>query len=212
MKVLAVSDRVVSHLYTPAVRERLGPVDLIIACGDLPAGYLEFLLTVLDAPLLYVPGNHDPDRYHVPGGTPLDGRQVRVKGLRALGLGGSRRYKPRGRHQYTEGEMHLRLFPHLPALALRRLRRGRGCDLLVTHAPPLGVHDRADPAHRGFLAFRRLIRLARPAWMLHGHCHLHRNLETAETLLGDTRVVNVYPYRLLDVGATGVLAARRKAA
>lgn len=212
MKVLAVSDRVVPHLYTPTVRERLGPVDLIVACGDLPTGYLEFLLTVLDAPLLYVPGNHDPDRYRVPGGTALDGRRVRVKGLRALGLGGSRRYKPRGRHQYTESEMHLRLLPHLPALVLRRLRHGRGCDLLVTHAPPRGVHDRSDPAHQGFLAFRRLLRLARPAWMLHGHCHLHRNLDISETLLGGTRVVNVYPYRLLDLQAPVVQGARRMAA
>ena len=33
--------------------------DLVIGCGDLPFDYLEYLVSRLDVPLLYVPGNHD---------------------------------------------------------------------------------------------------------------------------------------------------------
>ncbi|MGC1286225.1 MAG: metallophosphoesterase, partial [Streptosporangiaceae bacterium] len=41
-----------------------GPVrgaDLILACGDLPFEYLGSLMNALDVPLVFVPGNHDPD-------------------------------------------------------------------------------------------------------------------------------------------------------
>jgi uncharacterized protein len=35
-------------------------IELILGCGDLPYPYLENLLTFLNVPLMYVPGNHDP--------------------------------------------------------------------------------------------------------------------------------------------------------
>jgi predicted phosphodiesterase len=40
---------------------RARSVDLIVACGDLPFDYLGSLMNALDAPLVFVPGNHDPD-------------------------------------------------------------------------------------------------------------------------------------------------------
>ena len=57
--VLAVSDQVAEGLYAD-----LRPVrgaDLILACGDLPFEYLGYLMNALDVPLVFVPGNHDPD-------------------------------------------------------------------------------------------------------------------------------------------------------
>jgi hypothetical protein len=36
-------------------------VDLVVACGDLPFEYLAHLVDGLDVPLVFVPGNHDPD-------------------------------------------------------------------------------------------------------------------------------------------------------
>ena len=35
--------------------------DAIISCGDLPASYLTFLVTMANRPLFYVHGNHDVD-------------------------------------------------------------------------------------------------------------------------------------------------------
>jgi Icc-related predicted phosphoesterase len=198
MKILALSDEEVGIVYSPGVRELFGEVGLIVGCGDLPAHYLEYVVTQLNVPLVYVPGNHDLDDLHIPGGRNIDGAVVRVQGLTIGGLGGSRRYKDEGRHQYTESEMRWRVVQFAPRLGLRRVFRGRGLDLFVTHAPPLGIHDGPDHAHVGFAAFRSFVDAFRPELMLHGHSHAQRNLETTESRLGATRIVNVYPYRLLD--------------
>ncbi len=97
--------------------------DLVVSCGDLPFDYLDFVASAANAPLLYVPGNHDPscrwDSTPVtpsmmyerrwgdppgPKGVNLDGQIVSSHGLTFAGLGGSIRYRP-GPNQYTEGEM-----------------------------------------------------------------------------------------------------------
>ena len=59
VRVLAVSDEVDDALLAdPAV---VRGVQLVLACGDLPFEYLGALMNVLDVPLVFVPGNHDPD-------------------------------------------------------------------------------------------------------------------------------------------------------
>jgi Icc-related predicted phosphoesterase len=201
MKILALSDQVVEPLYGPLLRERYPKIDLILGCGDLPAEYLEYVVSQYNVPLLYVPGNHDPDNYRVPGGQDIDGHAAHVKGLLVAGLGGSRRYKSDGRHQYTEAEMHLRLIPLLPRLVVRRLRRGHGADIFVTHAPPLGVHDAPDLPHIGFQAFAWLIRAFHPRLMVHGHVHVWSVTTATDTVLDGTRVLNVYPARMIELEA-----------
>jgi len=198
MKILALSDEEVGFIYAPGMRESLGDVELIVGCGDLPARYLEYVVTQLNVPLVYVPGNHDPDDLRVPGGRLLDGSVVHVAGFTIGGLGGSRRYKRDGCHQYTESEMQWRVVQLAPRLVGSRLRRGRGLDIFISHSPPLGIHDGADPAHQGFAAFRSFLSAFRPSLMLHGHSHARRNVETMETQFLDTHVLNVYPYRLID--------------
>ena len=199
MRILAVSDEVVGVLESPAVREHFGRVDIVLGCGDLPASYLEYLVTQLNVPLLYVPGNHDPDEFSVPGGQCIDGRVITCLTLRFAGLGGSPRYKSEGRHQYTEAEMDWRAGWLLPRLLPGRIGKGRGMDVLVTHSPPRGIHEGTDHVHRGFRALRSLARFARPRLMVHGHTHILGNLQARETLLDGTRIVNVFPYQLLEL-------------
>lgn len=199
MRILALCDQVVEHVYGPQVREHYPGVDLILGAGDLPPFYLEYVECQYNVPMLYVPGNHDPDRYAVPGGEDVDGRAMRVRDRLVVGFGGSRRYKRDGAHQYTEAEMHLRLAPLLPRLLLRRLRLGHGMDILLTHAPPRGIHDADDLAHTGFQAFRRLIHLARPRLVVHGHVHLWAGQGRRETTLDGTRILNAYPVRLIEL-------------
>jgi predicted phosphodiesterase len=200
VKILALSDQPLEQFQNLASIRRLPKVDLIVGCGDLPPAYLEIVVSLMDVPLLYIPGNHDPDLYRVPGGQALDGQVLAVAGLRIAGLGGSRRYKRDGLHQYTELQMSERALRLLPKLVLSRLANGGRLDVLVTHAPPLGIHDAADPAHQGFAAFRWLIRLTNPRWMLHGHMHVNSNIDVTETRFHACRILNVYPYRLIDVG------------
>ena len=62
MKVLCISDSEEYELYegwTDEEAERLKDVGLILSAGDLGREYLEFLVTMLNVPLLYVRGNHD---------------------------------------------------------------------------------------------------------------------------------------------------------
>jgi Icc-related predicted phosphoesterase len=199
LRILAVSDAVEPSLDSALLRERLGPLDLLVGCGDLPAAYLEGLVTRLNLPAIGVPGNHDPDAFDVPGMVNIDGLLLRVAGVAVLGLGGSRRYKSDGRHQYTEGEMGVRVAALLPLLLMRRVRYGRGVDLVVTHSPPRGVHDGRDLPHIGFAAFHRLLKAARPRLLLHGHTAFNRNLDTGESAVLSTRVINVNPFRIVEL-------------
>ncbi len=206
IKILAVSDQEVERLYGLAMQGHFKDVSLILACGDLPYNYLDFLLDALNVPLYYVPGNHDPVHStsqaaaHVDGGTNLDMRTSRFNGLLLGGLGGCVRYRPDGVNQYTQAEMYVRAARLLLRLAANRLRFGRALDILVTHSPPFGIHDEETQAHRGLKAINLVLRLARPRFHLHGHTHIYRrNLVISDTQLGLTRVLNVYPYKVIEV-------------
>ena len=197
--VLALSDETVPYIYSPSVKERFAEVDFIVGCGDLPAEYLEYVVSLLDKPLYFVPGNHNVDNYRVPGGRSVDGTFVKHNGLLIAGAGGSIRYKNDGRHQYTQRQMYQRILPMLPRILLWRALHGRGLDVFVAHASPRGVQDAPDPAHIGFNAFNALIRFGRPRYFLHGHTHIQRNLEQSITRFGETCVVNVYPQRVIEL-------------
>ena len=96
--------------------------------------------------------------------------------------------------------MARRIWQMTPALMLNRLRYGRALDILVTHAPPRGIHDSDDRAHTGFDAFLPLMRRFRPRYLLHGHSHVYRADVVTRTQYQDTTVLNVYPYRVIDFG------------
>ena len=68
IKILAVTDQVVESLHSANVKDRFGDVDFIISCGDLPYGYLDYLMTILGKPLYYVHGNHDKDHEYTESG------------------------------------------------------------------------------------------------------------------------------------------------
>ena len=150
MRILAIADEVDEALYTDRL-VKLRP-DIVVSCGDLPFEYLEFIVSRLDVPLIYVPGNHDPslhpaDSPWMPLGNQLvgpqgcdsaDGRVVEARGLRIAGLGGSIRYKP-GPNQYSQAEMHWRALNLEFRVRLKRARGGRRLDILLTHAPPFGM-------------------------------------------------------------------------
>jgi Icc-related predicted phosphoesterase len=85
----------------------------------------------------------------------------------------------------------------LPQLTWNRIVHGRALDILVTHSPPLGIHDKRDLAHRGFRIFHWFVRTFRPRYLLHGHIHVYRRDLPRVTKLYDTLVINVYPYRIL---------------
>jgi Icc-related predicted phosphoesterase len=181
------------------LRRRYGDVELIISCGDMPTSYLEFITSILNVPLFYVRGNHD-ERYadDPPGGQNLHRRFVTHRGLTFIGLEGSFNYN-RGDVQYGEVEMMGMVLAMGPGLGLRRWRYGRGVDVLVTHAPARGIHDRPTRAHRGFRALRRFMDWYRPRYLLHGHVHTWDRRDIVRTVYGDTCVMNINPMTVLEI-------------
>jgi len=207
MKILAVSDRVLDKLYSSQVGQLFPDVDLLVGCGDLPFYYLDFLTSALDVPLVYVRGNHDDGPQYaadgriwsdVRGGMDIHGKVVEHKGLILAGLQGSMRYKPYGEYMYTEAEMRMAVGPDGPRLLWNRQRYGRALDILVTHSPPYGIHDRPDLPHTGFKVFLSFLRMFKPRYLLHGHIHVYRQDEIVSSNYGDTTILNVYPYRMID--------------
>ena len=192
MKILAVSDEECRALWDHYVPGRLDNYDLIISSGDLKAEYLSFLVTMARCPVLYVHGNHDTTYENNPpeGCDCIDDALVVYNGIRILGLGGCLWYHP-GEHQYTERQMARRI-----SKLHWKIRRLGGVDIVVTHAPPLGVGDEEDPAHKGFETFLELMELYKPKYLLHGHVHLRYNAYTGqkpqrENHYGNTKVINV---------------------
>jgi hypothetical protein len=217
-KVLAVADEVVDTLWTDRVRRHR--VDLVLAAGDLPFDYLEFLSDALNQPCVFVPGNHDrelrgfrpgrgmwlrdglPDEWPGPAGaTNADGTVVDVAGLRIAGLGGSIRYNG-GPNQWTERQQARRAGKLARTAARRRGHDGREVDVLLTHSPALGVGDADDPAHRGFACLHDAVHRMRPKLLLHGHIHPY-GAQVPDRRIGETLVVNTVGFRILEIEGRG---------
>jgi uncharacterized protein len=209
LAILAVADEVDARLYgDKELRKRTAP-DLILGCGDLPPYYLDYLVSKLDVPLYAVHGNHDAAPplegsagFSGCGADWIGGRGVRVGDLLLAGFDGSLRYN-RGAYQSTQTEMHAAVRRLVPWLLLNKARFGRFLDVLITHAPPKGIHDEADRCHTGFAAFNWLINTFQPRYHLHGHIHLYDRSVPTVTRVGATDIINVYPFRELTLTIPG---------
>lgn len=200
-----MSDEVSPALERALPGERFGKVDLILSCGDLPYDYLEYLVDAFDVPLLYVHGNHDRPveaegrLITAPQGcTSVEDRVVEARGLAVAGLGGSPRYAPRHENQYTEAEMRRRARRVGRKLKWAQWRRGKPLDILLTHAPPRGIHDHTDPAHQGFACLLSLLERHRPRYLIHGHSP-PRPGRSPRTRYGATEVIHVRGHALVEV-------------
>lgn len=230
IRILAVADTEDRALYDDYNSERWAKerVELIVSCGDLRPGYLDFLVSVFNVPCFYVRGNHDIayGDTELGGCVSLHQRVERYKGVTFFGLEGCRWYNG-GPAQYTERQMWWKVFR-----AGRRLGGQGSIDVIVTHGPPricplpekrcLCVRplpgtppanvgqtcyvdperrnwELADVPHRGFECFQKLALKLQPRFFLHGHTHLGYGARPREFQLGQTRVVDCYGHVLLDV-------------
>jgi Icc-related predicted phosphoesterase len=223
MKILCVSDQIDPLVYSSTIKDRFGNVDLVLCAGDLPLDYLDFIISSLNKPLLFVFGNHHvedmkyfkdglPNSAGIWGGMEADfqgsgavhiGSRVRREGgLIVAGLGGSMRYN-RGANQYTNFEMTLEILKLIPALLYNRLFRGRFLDILLTHAPPRGIHDKEDRCHWGFRVFLSFMKFFKPRYLIHGHIHLYDLSDIRVTPYQNTLVINAYSHFIIDVKEIG---------
>jgi Icc-related predicted phosphoesterase len=207
MQFLTVSDEIVPAVYSLNIRERFAGVQCVLACGDLPYYYLEFIITTLAVPCYYVFGNHDRpeqtgagEEVHAPRGCiSLEGRSIYHDGILLAGMGGSIRYNSEAGPQYSEFEQQVRLMSLVPQLLFNRLRYGRYLDIFLTHSPPHGIHNGPDRPHQGFHGFLTFMRMFRPRYLIHGHIHKSYGFsQTTETRYFDTLVINTAGHRLLS--------------
>ncbi len=191
MKILTVADEESRYLWDFYDKSKLADIDLILSAGDLKAEYLEFLVTMSRADVLYVNGNHD--RKEPQGCISVDGSLINYKGLRILGFGGSMRYST-GENQYNEKEMSRRINK-----CRFSIMRSKGFDILLTHAPAANISDMPDLAHRGFECFADLINKYSPKYFIHGHVHKNYGNFVREQKIGATTVINAFERHIIDI-------------
>lgn len=211
MKILCIADQIDPLVYSSSIKTRYKDVDMVLSAGDLPLDYLDFVVSSLNCPLLFVYGNHHLEKYNtfknpalggVAEGLTHIGSTVRVeKGLIIAGLGGSMMYN-RGTNQYTEKQMKREIRRLFPRLLFNRIFRGRWVDILLTHAAPFGIHDKPDPCHKGFKCFLRFMEVYKPRYLIHGHIHLYDLSDQRTTKYMETTVINVYSQYLINTEQT----------
>lgn len=203
--ILSISDWIEPVIYSEKMKERMNDVDLIVSCGDIPANYLDFVMSELNKPLFFVEGNHVNNKNYnknMTGKTKVNMpdcfknahlTMYKEEGLLITGFEGSIWYNG-GPFQYRQWEVHLLLLKLVPKLLLNKLIHGRYLDIFVSHSPPWKVGDRDDPCHRGLKAFNWFIKLFKPKVFLHGHVHLYDRNESRVIQYHDTTVINCSGY------------------
>ena len=195
MKILAVADHESKYIWDYFDREKFSDIDLVISCGDVKRDYLSFLVTMISAPLFYVPGNHDTSFIKDPplGCDLIDMDLVTYKGIRIGGLGGSHMYNNMD-FQYTYRQMRART-RKLEA----KIRKAGGIDILVSHAPACGIGDGEDLCHRGFPSFNYILDKYYPKYFIHGHQHLNYGARAKRlTKYMNTTIINAYEYYIFE--------------
>ena len=218
MKILCISDQIDPQIYSPRIKERFADVDVILSAGDLPLDYLDFIISSLNKPLFFVFGNHHIDElkhfrkqihshfyeyecneYQGCGAIHIGSKVKNESNLIMAGLGGSMRYN-NGINQFTDFQMFLEILKIVPKLLWNRLTHGRYLDILLTHAPPRGIHDKKDKCHLGFKPFLKFMKIFKPKYLVHGHIHLYDLADIRCTKWENTIVCNAYSHYVIDLG------------
>jgi len=220
MKLLAVADHVDPLVYSNNIKERFKNISVILGAGDLDISYYEYIVSTLNKPLYFVFGNHnlksfsyfrpskknidDTNRYSSNfhpgfGSICVEDKVIFDKkyNLIIAGLGGSRKYN-NGEHQFTEYQMRIRALLLVPKLLFYRIFYGRWTDILLTHAPPQGIHDKEDLCHMGFKTFIWFMDKFKPRYLIHGHVHLYNLNSRRITKYRDTTVINAYNHIVIN--------------
>ena len=229
VSVLAVSDETVEYLWSSQVRS-LG-VDVILGAGDLPFAYLEYLSDQLNAPCVFVPGNHDVD---------LSGYSNKRSGWMRAGMpaqwpGAHRRGQRRRTHRdrRRSADRGPRWFPSgttpapisgPSASRVDALARSPGETLGNRDFPAVGgawmcCSPTAPPVAsatprighiEGSNASRLWIHNLDPTVMVHGHIHPHGRTPL-DLEVGRTIVLNTVGFTLMEIspGTPPTIVRRR---
>ncbi|HEV7495844.1 metallophosphoesterase family protein [Baekduia sp.] len=183
MRLLILADEE-SWLPLPALIASHAP-DVVVTLGDLAPDVLD-PLGRFALPVLGVYGNHDDGRYLEASNTSnMHLAQTTVGGTTFTGFEGCVQYTRGAKLQYTQRQ------------ASRLARRLPSAEILISHAPPRGIHEEPDDrAHEGFDGLREYILRAKPRLHLHGHTPAPARRAQQ---LGETTVVHVVGHHVLEI-------------
>lgn len=185
MKLLAIADRNPGIDIAQVVATE--GVDLIVTLGDLERHDLLGLLEVTTIPKLGVYGNHDSGNYmNELAITDMHRATVKYQDISFGGLQGCVRYKDNPDAIMSTQEETWQLMAGFPYV-----------DVFLTHCPPRGVNDEDELAHQGFDALREYVERVKPKYLLHGHTY--PTDETMVTKLGDTTIIYVHKYKIIEI-------------
>ena len=222
MRILAVADKESSTLvnWIELAEPNLKLLDLIVSCGDLSKDYLEYLACALGIDIVRVRGNHDqaqfskgeegkdPHRFfegpayeeRFEGIKDIHGRLFFFGNWVIVGFEGSLWYNGEG-PQHTENEMRRIVRQVAGKLRLTRFAdwfsRASRKMMVISHAPPFGIHDGLDLCHRGFDCFHQLLSSFSPALWIHGHTATASLAQNQVSKSINTTVLNAYEYKFI---------------
>jgi Icc-related predicted phosphoesterase len=156
---------------------------VLISCGDVSDQViLEAAESYGCETIIGVKGNHDPNTPFQQPITDMHLQTKEIEGLRFGGLSGSWKYKPRGHFLFEQWEVdkYLSNFPKV--------------DIFLAHNSPRGIHDQEDEVHYGFDGLKTYVLERKPGILIHGHQHVNW-----ESKLGETRIIGVYGYKVIEV-------------
>ncbi|MFI3257412.1 MAG: metallophosphoesterase [Spirochaetales bacterium] len=218
MKILCVSDQIDPLVYSSEAKEYFKDIDIILCAGDLAMEYVDYIVSTLNKPTYFVFGNHNLEEFcfyhkyettstycqnisdnlrYSHGATYLGFKTAKEQNVLMAGCSGSMRYN-NGLAQYTENQMFFQLIKMIPRLLYNKIRYGRYIDIFLTHASPLGIHDKQDLCHKGFACYRWFIKKFKPKYMIHGHIHLYDLQEKRISEWNSTTVINAFSHYVLE--------------
>ncbi len=214
-KILCVADQIDPVIYSKNIKDKYGDMDFIIAAGDLPMEYLDFIQASLGKPLLFVLGGHylkSLTHYHPEmaektkdgeinkfkknnlfkseNGTYIGFKTFKQDNLLIAGISGAKKEND-GKNQFTERQMRRKIIAMIPRLLVNKIKYGRYADIIVSHAPIASAN--------GFKCFEKFIKLFKPKYWLHGNVHIHNSKTPRSTNIEKTEVINVYSRHVLEI-------------
>lgn len=200
MKVIAGTDFHGSRGAFEAFARNIGQhkADLAVICGDITnfgtveqAKNLLEILTEVNAPIVFVPGNCDPPSLtdlQIKGLTCIHGEILTYNNLSFIGLGGST-ISPFN----TFFEMNEEEIASILNKCVENLRKitHRKDIILISHSPPKNTKlDKTfSGAHVGSISVRRFIEENKPILVFCGHIHEAKGID----YIGNSVIVNPGP-------------------
>jgi Icc-related predicted phosphoesterase len=210
MKFLCVANQIDSYVFSKLIKERFPDVDAILAAGDIPLEYIDYLGAALEKPVFYIQGDHHfySETGQAPKATPADFVSLKARigqnTVLIAGASGSCRHNENPLQyskstKYTDKQMFFRLLALVPSLMLNKLKSGRYLDIFLTHVPPFGINDFNEPAFKSFACYRWFIERFKPKFLVHGHIHMYDSKDPRVTEYKNTSVVNACGHHVIEL-------------